>query len=205
MATHHLVRLLALSLLLLGASASAGEYNEVLSIGDPAPAWVELPGVDDRKHSLKDLAEKDVVVVVFTCNSCPVATDYEDRLIELAKRTWSGGTVAFVAINVNKVKEDSLANMKVRAEAKGFPFPYLFDETQKIAKAFGANFTPEFFVLNKDRKVVYMGSLDDHSDAKLAKQPYLATAIQGTLSGQAAKPAETLAIGCRIRFVRERK
>jgi peroxiredoxin len=211
MATNRLIRPLVVLLavwggtVLAGPFASAGEYNEVLSIGDVAPAWSELPGVDGRKHSLKDLADKQVVVVVFTCNSCPVATDYEDRLIELAKQTQGNGTVAFVAINVNRVKEDSPQNMKARAESKGFPFLYLFDETQKIAKGFGANFTPEFFVLNKERKVVYMGSLDDHSDPKLAKQPYLATAIQAALAGQPSKPAETLAIGCRIRYVRERK
>src|SRR6202050_4023332 len=83
------------------SSAHAGKFNDLLKIGDEAPAWVELPGVDGKKHSLADLKDKQVVVVVFTCNSCPVASDYEDRIIAFAKK-YAGPDkpTAVVAINV---------------------------------------------------------------------------------------------------------
>ncbi len=211
MATHRLIRPLVVLLAVWGGTviagpvASAGEYNEVLSIGDVAPAWSELPGVDGRKHSLKDLADKQVVVVVFTCNSCPVG----DRLRRPNHRTREAKPVGRDRGVCRHQRQSGQGGQPPKHEGAGrverVSLSYLFDETQKIAKAFGANFTPEFFVLNKDRKVVYMGSLDDHSDPKLAKQPYLAAAIQAAHANQPANPAETLAIGCRIRYVRERK
>lgn len=188
------------------ATSAAGEFNQVLNIGDSAPAWEKLPGVDGQQHSLADLKDKEVVVVVFTCNSCPVATDYEDRLIAFAKKHASpGGKVAVVAINVNKIDEDSLPKMKERAEAKGFPFPYLFDETQKIARAYGAVFTPEFYVLDKQRKIAYMGGMDDNSYPDKVKNTYLEPAVVATLEGLKPTKAETPAVGCMIRYARERR
>ena len=112
------------SLLFVGvfavASAHAGQFNEKLNIGDTAPMWKDLPGVDGKKHSLVDLKDKKVVVVVFTCNSCPVAADYEERVIAAAKKYAEQG-VAFVAINVNRIEDDQLPKMKERAKEKGYP------------------------------------------------------------------------------------
>lgn len=184
----------------LANHALAGEYNEVLKIGDIAPAWTNLPGVDGQQHSLSDLKDKKIVVVIFTCNSCPAARDYEDRIIALAK---ASSEVAFVAINVNRIPDDSMEKMQERSKAKSFPYPYLLDESQQIAKQYGAIFTPEFFVLDADRKVKYMGSMDDNTDAKLRKQFYVQDAISATLAGKKPDTAETLARGCRIRFARE--
>ncbi|HVX62559.1 MAG TPA: thioredoxin family protein [Pirellulales bacterium] len=185
--------------------AVAGEYNETLSIGDAAPAWKDLPGVDGKKHSLADV-KAPIVVVVFTCNSCPIATDYEDRIISLAKKYGGpSGKAAFVAINVNLIPDDSLPKMKARAEEKNFPFPYLFDETQDIAKAYGAAFTPEFFVLDQDRRVTYMGGMDDNSDVDRVKVRYLEPAIEATLAGEQPEVAETVARGCRIRWATRRR
>jgi peroxiredoxin len=178
----------------------AGEFNSTLNIGDAGPAWKNLPGVDGKEHSLADLDAKKPVVVVFTCNSCPIATDYEDRIIAIARKF--ADQVNFVAINVNRVPEDSLAKMKTRAEAKKFLYPYLFDESQQIAKDYGAVFTPEFFVLNADRKIVYMGGLDDNSDATQVKTNYLEPAILAVLKGAKPETQETAARGCRIRFAR---
>jgi peroxiredoxin len=188
------------------ATAWGGKYNEVLSPGDEAPAWKELEGVDGQRHSLADLDDKDVVVVVFTCNSCPVATDYEDRIIEFSKK-YAGADhrVGLVAINVNQIPEDRLPQMKERAEAKGFDFPYLYDESQKIGKAYGAAFTPEFFVLDKERKVVYMGGMDDSSNIDTVSTRYLVPAVEAVLAGNAPEVAEAPAIGCRIRYARERR
>lgn len=184
----------------------AGEFNQVLSIGDKAPAWNDLPGTDDEKHSLDDLKDKSVVVVVFTCNSCPYAVDYEDRLVSFAKKYVAPDSgVALVAINVNKVEADLLPQMKAKAEEKGFTFPYLFDETQQIAKDFGAGNTPEFYVLDRDRKIVYMGAMDDDTDAEKAKVNYVEAAVAAALKGEKPAKAETIPIGCRIRFARVRK
>lgn len=186
--------------------AFAGAYNPVLNVGDQAPEWKDLPGIDGKKHSLADLKDQDVVVVCFTCNSCDVATDYEDRIVALAKKYADAkAKVAIVAINVNKITADDLPAMKKRAEQKKFPFVYLHDESQKIAKDFGATFTPEFFVLDKSRKIAYMGGLDDHSSPKLAKNKFLETALDSILKGEKPKTAETVAIGCMIRYERERR
>ncbi|MFO1022076.1 MAG: thioredoxin family protein [Planctomycetales bacterium] len=180
-------RLLRFSLISISllTSAFAGEYNTALNIGDKAPVWTALPGTDGKQHGVDEFKDKELLVVIFTCNSCPVATDYEDRIIDFCKK-YGGekGKVGVVAINVNKVKADLLPAMTQRAKDKKYPFPYLFDESQKIAKDFGATFTPEFFLLNKDRKVVYMGGMDDHSDPALAKTHHLVNAVEATLKGE---------------------
>lgn len=181
----------------------AGEYNQVLSIGDIAPAWKDLEGTDGEKHSFSDVRSAAAIVVVFTCNSCPYAVDLEDRLKALAKR-FDNKQVALVAINVNKIEEDALPAMKERAEEKAFGFPYLYDPTQKIARDYGAKYTPECFVLTPERKVVYMGSFDDSPDGKTVNQAYVTMAIESILTGATLEVSETVPIGCRIRFKRER-
>lgn len=190
-------------MLLVNLPIHAGEYNPTLNLGDDAPAWKDLPGVDGRKHSLSDLADQQLVVVVFTCNSCPVANDYEDRIIACANEY--AKDVAVVAINVNRIPEDSLPRMKERADEKKYPFPYLFDESQQIAKDYGATFTPEFFVLGPDRKIVYMGGMDDNSNPAEVKSTFLVPAIDALLKGAKPNPGETVARGCRIRYARERR
>ena len=193
----------AVILSLCSVYASADEFNSVLKIGDAAPAWKKLPGVDGKEHSLEDLKDKKLVVVIFTCNSCPVATAYEDRIIAFAKK--HAKEVGVVAINVNRVAADSLEKMKARSEEKGFPFPYIYDESQKIAKDFGAQYTPEFFVLNADRKIAYMGGMDDSSETEKVTKKYLESAVDALLKGTKPETTETQAIGCRVRFAREKK
>ena len=182
--------------------AGPGKFNKVLAPGDAAPAWENLEGIDGKKSSLADLKEKDVVVVVFTCTSCAVAKDYEDRIIEFAtKHAGKDSKVSLVAINVNTIKDDALPAMKARAEKKKFNFPYLYDPTQEIAKKYGAMYTPEFFVLDKARKVVYSGSMDDKSPPGEPKSLYLEAAVKAALAGKAPDATETAAAaGCRIRF-----
>ena len=189
--------------LMLGAT-QAGEFNPVLDIKDPAPKWAALPATDGKRYAFEDFNEKDVLVVVFTCNSCPYAVDYEDRLIAFTKKV-QGSKVGLVAINVNKVEEDLLPAMKERATKKGFNFPYLFDETQEIAKKYGAGYTPECFVLNKQRQVVYMGAMDDSPDASKVKNRFVELAVEAALAGKLPAKQETVAIGCRIRIERSRR
>ena len=194
--------LIAMIAFLTTTAAIAGEFNGVLNVGDTAPAWTDLPGTDGKRHSLADLQDKKVVVVVFTCNSCPVARDYEDRIMALAKQ--NPQETAVVAINVNRGAEDSLAKMTERAGERGFPYLYLADETQGIGRAYGASATPDFFVLSPDRKIVYMGSLDDDNDAASAKVNYVTDAVQAALAGTKAATGETFARGCGIRYARLR-
>ena len=189
-------------LALLVRPADAGKYNKKLKIGDVAPTWSGLPGVDGREHSLADLKDKDVVVLVITCNHCPVAQAYEGRIVSFAKK-FAGGPdskAALVAINVNNLEADKLPRMKERAKQKGFTFAYLYDASQQVGRAYGASVTPEFFVLNKDRKVVYMGSMDN--DQGNPTIDYLSPAVEAALGGQAPKVAETRAFGCSVKYER---
>ena len=190
----------------LAAPALAGKYNKTLSIGDAAPAFSGLEGVDGQPHALADLKDKEVVVLCFTCNTCPYAVDYEDRLVALAKKlSAEGGKVAVVAINPNLVKDDLLPAMQERAKQKAFNFPYLHDaEKQQTAKAFGATYTPEFVVLNKERKVVYLGAMDDSPDGKKVTKKYVEDAIAAALAGKSPETTETPAIGCAVRYAKER-
>ena len=177
-----------------------------LKIGDPAPEWRELKGTDDKTHSLADLKDKHVVVVCFTCNSCPYAVDYEDRMIKLQKKYADHPAgVVLVAINANKKPSEQLDKMKQRAEEKTFPFAYLIDETQQVANSYHANFTPEFFVLNKERKVVFVGAMDDKTDASQVTEKYVEQAIEAALKNEVPATQRVPARGCAIPYKRSRK
>jgi peroxiredoxin len=185
--------------------ASAGTYNPDRSIGDVVPAWTDLPGTDGRLHSWSELADRAAVVVVFTCNSCPYAVDYERRIDELARRAAAPDSrFAVVAVNCNLVAADSPAAMKERVEARGLRFTYLHDATQNLARGFGAVRTPEFFVLDRDRRIVYMGAMDDATDAAKVTRHHVDEALAALLAGRTPEITETAPVGCSIRFTRRR-
>jgi peroxiredoxin len=190
--------------LFLADRGFAGEFNPTRNVGDDAPGWSELTGVDDQQHAMADLKESDVVIVVFTCNSCPYAVDVEDRLNDLVKK-YAEQKVSLVAINVHLQEEELLPAMKQRTEQKQFGFIYLHDATQRTARDYGATRTPEFFVLNKERKIIYMGALDDSPDGKNVTKRYVESAVDAALAEKLPELGETIAIGCGIRFKRERK
>jgi peroxiredoxin len=184
----------------------AGEYNPVLSVGDAAPTWKDLPGTDGKMHASAELDGKDVIVVAFLCCSCPAVADYEERLIAFAnKHAKADSKVGIVAINVNTIEEDRLAAMTERAKEKKYPFPYLYDASQKIGRQFGASYTPEFFVLDKNRKIAYMGAFDDRDDASKATKHFVEDAVRSLLAGEKVKTGETLGRGCRVRYNRAKK
>jgi peroxiredoxin len=170
-----------------------------LEIGQKAPAWSEIVGVDDQKHSLSDYGKAKALVIVFTCNHCPVAKAYEDRLVQLQKDYKDKG-VQLIAVNVNTIEADRLDMMKDRAKDKGFEFPYLYDPTQKIGRDYGATCTPHVFLLDKDRKVAYMGAIDDNMNAEKAKVPYLRDAVDAVLEGKEPPKTVTKQVGCGIRW-----
>ncbi|VTS01283.1 thioredoxin family protein [Tuwongella immobilis] len=193
-----IVTVLALSI----GSAQAGKFNKVLNPGDKAPTFQKLQGTDEKEYSSSDFS-KDVVVVVVTCNKCPAAIAYEDRLIEFTKKY--SGKVDVVAINVNNSDADKMDKMIERSKEKGFNFPYLYDPTQKIAMALGAARTPEFFVINKAREVVYMGAFDDDMRAENVKKQYVVDAVEAALAGKMPTVKETAARGCGIQFEKSSK
>lgn len=185
----------------LAGAVQAGQYNNTLSIGDPAPTFENLPGVDGKKHSLSELKDADVLVLIITCNSCPMAEAYEDRIMQLVKQYQ--GKAVVVALNVNKIDADSLPRMVERAKSKGFNFLYLYDESQKIAKDLGAAVTPECFVLNKQRKIVYMGAFDN--DVRTPTVRYVEQAVEASLKGEMPVKQETRAFGCSVRYDKKRR
>jgi thiol-disulfide isomerase/thioredoxin len=155
---------------------------------------------------LADYKSAKGFIVVFTCNHCPYAIAYEDRIEELDKKYASKG-YPVIAINPNDAvsyPDDSFENMKVRAKQKGFTFPYLYDETQATAKIYGAQRTPHVYLLQKsgsDLIVKYVGAIDDNSqDAKAVKVKYLENAVDELLSGKDVSAKETKAIGCSIKW-----
>ncbi len=197
----------ALALLLVAGSCMAA-----LEIGQKGPGFAGLPGVDGKEHGLADYADAKAVVVLFTCNHCPVAQAYEDRLIALQEDYAEKG-VQVIAINPNSPKQvpaDSLEKMKERAAGKDlgnwrdtkepFNFPYVADTTQKVAKAYGATCTPHVFVLDKDRKVAYMGAIDDNMTPGQAKQPFLRNALDAILEGKQPERPTTREFGCSIKW-----
>lgn len=181
------------------------EFNQVLKIGDSAPVWKNLPGTDGNQHSLDDYAKQPVLVVIFTCQSCPIAVDYEGRLNALVEKYGSGDQVGIVMVCVNDVEKDKLPALQKRVEEKSLKFHYVVDESQQIGKDFGSQYTPEVYVFNKERKLVYMGALDDASDAKNVTRRYAEEAIDATLNGGTPEFSSRVPRGCKVRYARVRR
>lgn len=192
---------MALMLLaMIVAPLSAAKFNKVIDIGQPAPAWIDLLGVDDKRHRLDELREAKLVVVVFACNHCPVVKAYERRLIRFVDDYRDKG-VELVAISVSRQPSNQIDKMKTRASDSGFNFAYLIDPTQKIAKAYGATVTPHVFVLDQKRRVAYMGKIDDHLEETKITERFLQLAVDALLSGQTPEVAETRQLGCEIDYI----
>ncbi len=175
---------------------------ETLAPGASAPDF-SLPGTEGSTWSLASFQEAGLLVVSFTCNHCPYAQGVEDRFIRLAN-TYQPRGVAFVAISANdaaRYPEDSFANMKARAQEKGYPFPYLYDESQVTAKAYGAVCTPHLFVFDARRKLIYEGRIDDNwKDESAVKSHDLKNALDAALAGKTIANAQTNPMGCSIKW-----
>lgn len=178
--------------------------GERLAIGAKAPDF-SLPGVDGRSYSLASFSDRPVLAVMFTCNHCPYVQAYEDRLIAI-QRDYAARGVALVAINANELTlhpDDDFPHMVERARAQGYNFPYLRDETQQVAEAYGALYTPEIFLFDADRRLRYTGGLDDNwRDAAAVKRPLLREAIEAILAHQPIEQPETYAMGCTIKWAK---
>jgi peroxiredoxin len=173
-----------------------------LRIGDKAIPF-NLPGVDDKEHALNDYVGKNAVVVIFSCNHCPYVRAWEDRMVRI-QTDYKDKGAQLVAINANddsKYPDDSFPKMKERAREKKFNFPYLRDETQKVARAYGAERTPEVYLFDKNLNLQYHGTIDDnYDDPKAVKEHYLRKALDSVLSERSVSTAETKPVGCTIKW-----
>lgn len=188
---------------LVAVSAFAGKFNKVVSIGDKAPIISGLAAVqngEDTSFSLSDVKD-DVVVVVFLANHCPVVKAYEDRLIEFTSAYKDKG-VKVVGISVSLQDQDKIPGIKEYTKEHKSNYIYAYDETQAVGKAYGATNTPQFFVLDKDRKIRYTGTLDDSQTEGNVKKTYLKDAVDALLSGKAPEMDETRPQGCGISYRR---
>ena len=174
-----------------------------LELGVKAPDF-RLPATDGKEYSLGSFEQAKILVVVFSCNHCPAAIGSEDRMIQLHKDYKPKG-VAMAVINSNEDKnhpDDSFEKMKLRARQKGFPFPYLRDETQDAATAYGALRTPHFYVFDADRRLRYTGRMDNNPyEAPKATQHDLRNALDALLAGKKPPVELTNPIGCNVKWI----
>jgi thiol-disulfide isomerase/thioredoxin len=193
-----------------GFLANAVEV-ETLAIGASAPDF-SLPGVDGKTHTLADFSEADVLAIVFTCNHCPTAQAYEERIQQIAK-DYEGKGVATVLISPNdplalRLDElgytdvgDSFDDMKNRAELRKFTFPYLYDgDKQEVSKAYGPVSTPHVFVFDKERKLRFAGRIDDNDDPEKVKSHDMRNAIDALLAGKPVPVETTKTRGCSVKW-----
>lgn len=182
--------------------------QEAYKIGDVVEDF-KLPNIDGKSYSLSDLLTAKGFIVIFTCNTCPYAVAYEDRIIELHKNYAPKG-YPVVAINPNDPKaqpKDAMEDMRQRASEKGFDFLYLQDLGQKVYPKFGATKTPHVFLLNKQNESLvlkYIGAIDDnYKDASQVEEKFLENAINALMNGEEVQLTETKAIGCTIKTLSE--
>jgi peroxiredoxin len=172
-----------------------------LAIGDRAPDF-ELPDTHGTSWSLADGDGASATVVVFTCNHCPYALAWHDRIVAVA-RDYAGRGARFVAINPNDAERyprDSYEAMKRRVDAEDWPMPYLRDESQEVARSFGAKTTPDLFVLDAGGRVRYRGAPDGEYDDPSAGAAWLREALDAVLAGEDPVRAETRPVGCSIKW-----
>lgn len=198
-------------LLLLAFTASAQTSHPILPLGSSAPDF-SLPGVDGKIHSLADYASSPVLVVVFTCNHCPIAQMYEQRIQQLESDYRDRG-VAVVAIQPNNPKairideldssdiSDSLEEMKIRFAYKNLHYPYLYDgETQSVARAYGPQATPHVFIFDKDRKLRYEGRMDNSYRTEIVNTQDARNAIDALLANREVPVKKTGVFGCSTKW-----
>ncbi|MBK6266439.1 thioredoxin family protein [Marivirga sp. S37H4] len=192
---------LILGLVLLFSVAFTANKNGY-AVGDIATDF-SLKNVNGEMVSLKDYEDAKGYIVIFTCNTCPYSIAYEDRIIALQSKYAEQG-FPVIAINPNddkKSPKDSFEKMKVRAKEKMFNFPYVYDETQEVTKAYGATNTPHVYVLDAKRTVKYIGAIDNNTkSAADADKKYVEDAVNALLAGKEVPVEKTKAIGCTIKW-----
>ena len=188
----------------------SGQYNSIINIGDTLPAFSDLPSTSGNHLSSQDLDE-DILVFVSLANHCPWVKGMDEDLVALSHE-FDSSSVRFIGLSMNHREDDRMPAMKVHASKVGYSFDYLYDESQALGRALGATRTPEYFVFNKERKLIYMGALYN-SPAKMSSngqvkhingdptEHYVRDAIRATLAGNTVAIAETRAHGCTVKYV----
>lgn len=180
---------------MLAASPVKNGYE----VGDKATDF-KLKNVDGKMVSLADFKEAKGFIVIFDCNTCPYSKAYNERIIDLNEKYAAKG-FPVITINANDGSGDSYEEMVRIANKKKYKFPYLYDETQAIAKTYGATNTPHVFVLNRDLKVSYIGAIDDNArNAASASKKYVEDAVDALLAGKSVPVTKTKAVGCGIKW-----
>jgi peroxiredoxin len=172
-----------------------------MSVIEAAPAF-DLPGVDGRNHTLDEYADADVLVLVQSCNHCPYVLAWEGRLNALAREYTDRG-VRVVAVSSNDVEAypaDSFEAMVEHAREAGYVFDYLYDESQAVARALRSERTPEAFVFDADRRLIYHGAIDDNRDEDAVTTHYLRDAIAAALVGEMPPVTDTPPVGCTVKW-----
>lgn len=186
--------------LAMAISAQAAKPTEPVKIGEAGPAFTGLKSVEGKSYSLADFENKDAVVLVFTCNHCPVAQSYNERFNEFVA-DYKDKPVGFLAISVSNEPSDNFEAMKKFAQQENLKFPYAHDETQKSGKAYGATVTPHVFILDKERKLAYVGAWDDNwQNPDKVEKTYARDAVEALLAGRTPDQQKTLAKGCGITY-----
>lgn len=191
-----------ISTLLIALLCVGAPIKEGYDVGDIA-ADFKLKNVDGKLVSLSDFKTAKGFIVIFDCNTCPYSKAYSERIVALNKKYASSG-FPVVAINSNDASQssgDSYDEMIKIAKKKGYDFPYLVDETQLVAKSFGATNTPHVFVLTKELRVAYIGAIDDNArKPESVTKKYVENTVDALLAGQAVSVTKTKAIGCGIKW-----
>jgi len=172
-----------------------------IALGSEAPAF-RLPGVDGKDHSLGGYGKARALAVVQYCNHCPYVLAWEGRLMALA-RDYAAQGLQVVAVNSNdaaRYPEDSFERMKERAEELDFPFDYVFDASQTLARALGAERTPEVFLFDWERRLRYHGAIDDSRDEHTVSRSYVRDAVDALLAGAEPPVTETDSVGCTVKW-----
>lgn len=195
---------LFVALLVLVATTAFTADKGGYKVGDIATDF-ELENIDGKMVSLSDYKDAKGFIVIFTCNTCPYAVAYEDRIIELDKKYADKGypVIAIMPNNTDVKPGDKMEAMQARAKAKGFTFPYLMDKGQKIYPQYGATKTPHVYVLERTKRgneVKYIGAIDDnYQDASMVNTKYVEEAVDALLDGKEVPTTETRAVGCSIK------
>ncbi len=213
---HRIFFTLLMTIILTGTGMTIPVNVKTLKIGSPAP-YFDLPGIDDKNYTLENFKEADLLVIIFTCNHCPTAQAYENRIIKLVD-DYKNKNVAFVAISPNDPKavrldelgytdlSDDLESMKIRAREHSFNFPYLYDgENQKVSMMYGPVSTPHVFIFDKERLLRYTGRIDDSERINRVTTGDTRNALDALLSGQPVPVERTKTFGCSIKWSDKRE
>src|SRR5262245_51633704 len=189
-----------------GAGVRADESSGGLALGAKVPAAVaktKMKNVDGKMLSIAEVTGKTGTLVIFTCNHCPFAKDWEQRIVELGN-SYSGKGVGVMLVNANDPAthtEDGFEEMQARAKSRGMKIAYVVDDTSGVARAFGASVTPEAFLFDKAGKLAYHGTIDDNrKQADQVKARYLEDALDAVVAGKPPAVPETKGLGCGIKF-----